>query len=195
MDIKQVRDNLRKAKLYADRGDMVGSLRLALKALPAVLKNSVVSIEVRSCIRDVASVYATDKTIRDLAKYQFIYMPGKEQLLLDAVTKAYEGLTENIITETYDEILARKKALDQHIIRGRKYLKIGKVTDADSCFQEALKLYKDEDSIFAFIGKMFLEEKQIPRASFYLKRAHEVDPDNSDVKSMIHEVIRLSPRR
>lgn len=195
MDIRQLRDSFRKAKLYAERGDMLGSLQIGLQSLRVVLSSSVISTELRSAVRELVGVYATDKLLRKLADYSFAYTPGKEKALYVAMQKAHEGLKLRVITETYDEAIARKKELDQHIIRGRNYLKAGKLEDADQCFKEALKCYKDEKSIFAFIGRIFLDEKQIPRASFYLKKAHEVEPNCGDVKKMIQEVIRLSPQR
>lgn len=190
MDIRATKDFLSKATLYATRGDYIGSLKCMLRGLREVNSSSgTPSTEIRACIREATKSYTHEQIITDVAGVVVTYTPGQEKELHITLRKVYDVLVEAAASEEYDKALDRKKRLDKHIILGKKYIAEGKIAEADQVFQDSLVYYKDENMLFPYIAKMFLDVNQSTRALFYLKKAIEFDPNDLNSKSAIQDIL------
>lgn len=64
---------------------------------------------------------------------------------------------------------------------GRAYDLAGQLTEARSCFLQALRLKPDTPSIWYALGKTQLKKKNFTEAEAYLLKAHEYMPESADV--------------
>lgn len=186
MNIREVKEALGKAKIYAMKGDCITSLPLMLKSLREIcISSSASSIDIRGLIREVTQLYDRDPSIKGVLGSRLAYTPGHEKTLYVSLKKAYELLTNGKLNESHAVALERKGQLDKYIMLGKKYLSAGDVSNADQAFHEAIKFYRDEHIVFSYIGKILLDADQILRASFYLKKAISLDPENKTLRAMV----------
>lgn len=196
MDINQIKIQLATAKANVKKGDIPGSLKRFIYALHALVHaNAAIPTDLKSLIRDTANEYNSFTKLKDELKISFTYVPGEEKKLLLVCMKAYEHLgKEEKSTESYEEALKRKKAIDTNLIAAKDFLSRGFVEQADEAVDKALENYKDETAIFAYIGQMYLEKNYITRAKHFYKKAAEAEPDNQAVAKKYIEVNKMQPK-
>ena len=69
--------------------------------------------------------------------------------------------------------------------RGTALKEIGRLADAEACFVEAARREPDEVRILAKLGPLYIDQKRYDAAEAPLARAHELDPDNGYVLSLL----------
>ncbi len=188
MNQKAIQDNLGRAKNFYQKGNSVQALYALTKALNEIVRaapGSVVPISIRSVLRETVQLLSKDKNIisRTPNPKAIVYTPGKEGALLSVLMKIYNQIIEES-KESREVAKQRKLRLDKAYTIGIKLLKVDKVSEADQAFQEAVKSYKDETKIFSMISTALLDAKEPVRASTYLKKAIELEPQNEDVKEL-----------
>lgn len=186
MDIRKVRENLGRIKLYYLKGETnraLGSAVMALKELTQT--NAPLPTDLRAPLREGVQLLARDKDVKRLYKAPLIYQPGQERALLVILAKVYKQLEDEAGRENRKDAFARKQRLDQAIGLGRRLLEQGKVSEADASFQEALTHYRNEHRAFQLIGKALLDADQPRRSVPYLKKAVELEPDNAVARDLL----------
>ncbi len=183
MDIRKVRENLGRIKVYYLKGETLKALGFAVMGLKA-LEGTTPPTDVKSSIREGIQLLAKDEGVKARLKAPLMYQPGQEKNLLVLLSKLYKEMDAAAQAENHDAALARKRALDQNINLGGKLLNQGKVSEADAAFQDALKYYKDEHRAWQMIGKCLLDAGQGKRAWPYLKKAVELEPENEVAREL-----------
>lgn len=192
MDLRKIRENLGRIKVYYLKGDTLRALGAAVVALKALAVPGVVlPVDVRGLLREGVQLLARDKDVKRLLKTPLMYQPGQERALLLHLAQVYKQLEEEAGREDHDAALARKRRLDQALNVGQRLLAQGKASEADASFQEALAFYRDEHRVFQLVGKWLLDAGQPRRALSYLRKAVELEPDNAVARDLLDAAGRL----
>jgi len=186
MDIRKIRENMGRVKVYYLKGKTQLALGFAVKGLKE-LGSATPPTEVKSAIREAIQYLSGDESLANLIKIPLTYQPGQENQLLAILSKAYIQMEVAAKTEEHAQALVRKQKIDQNLVLGKKLLEQGKVSDADACFNEAVNNYRNEHRLFQMIGKSLLEANQPQRAYPYLKRAVELEPENRNALNMLDQ--------
>ncbi len=190
MDIKEVRTHLGRVKTYCSRKETERALASMVMGLKG-MGNKAFPSDLRSIIREVVQVLGKDEVVVKVIGKPVTYQPGQEQALLAAFAKVYKVIRGEAETENHDKALGRKLGIDHALNQGMKLLEQNRVSEADECFGQAVKNYKDEHSLFAIIGKALMDANQVRRAFPYLKRGVEVNPQNANVKELLAKCMEL----
>ena len=176
MDVRKIRENLGRIKIYYLKGETLRALGFAVMALKDVVRaGGAPPGDVRGPLREGVQQLARDKDV-------------KRALLLTLAT-LYKQLEEEAGRESRENAFARKQRLDQTLGLGRRLLAQGKVSEADAAFQEALTHYRDERRVFQLIGKSLFDAGQPRRAVPYLKKAVELEPDNGVARELLESAL------
>lgn len=197
MDINQIRTQLATAKANVLKGDITTSLKRFIYALHELTKsNAPIPVDLKSMIRDISVEYNSFKQIKDELNINFAYTAGEEKKLLVVCMKAYEHLTKeaNKDEESYEDALKRKKALDQHLIAVKDFLSRNFLEEADEEVEKAMKYYRDEHKVFAYLGELYLQSNYVTRAKHFYKKATEMEPNNQDVAKKFIEVNKMQAK-
>lgn len=196
MDANQIKIQLATAKANVKKGDIAGSLKRFIYALHALSQSNNIPTEIRSLIRDTVVEYNSFSSLKEELNISgFNYVPGEEKKLLVTCMKAYEFLTkDDTPKETYEEALKRKKNLDTHLIAAKDFLSRGFLEAADEEVEKALEFYRDENTVFSYLGQLYLEKGYVGRAKSFYKRATEAEPDNQSVMEKYLEVSKMPQR-
>lgn len=186
MNIKEIRDYLGRVKLYYQRNDTVRALGAAVAALKG-LGAGQAPLDVRTLLRDATQLLGRDQKIRVHLKGPLAYQPGEEAVLLRQLMQAYSVLHAEGAKEDRETALARKIRLDQALNQGMRELEMGRASEADACFAEAVNNYKDEHHMLYLIGKALMEAGEVRRALPYLKRGATAAPNREDMKALFEE--------
>ena len=184
MDVRKIRENLGRIKIYYLKGETLRALGFAVMALKDVVRaGGAPPVDVRG------PLLARDKDVKRLSKAPLMYQPGQERALLLTLATLYKQLEEEAGRESRENAFARKQRLDQTLGLGRRLLAQGKVSEADAAFQEALTHYRDERRVFQLIGKSLFDAGQPRRAVPYLKKAVELEPDNGVARELLESAL------
>ncbi len=189
MDVKNVRDNLGRAKMYYQRKDLARALAAVIVAIRAI-GTAQAPTDVRGLLREIIQMFSRDATVKKLVPAPLIYQPGQEKNLLGPLAKIYQSLRSTEGAEDHKAALQRKLKIDENLNYGMKSLEQKKPSEADAFFTEAVKHYKTEHALFCMIGKAFMEANEFRRAYPYLKRATEVAPHNVAAKELFAQCLR-----
>ena len=190
MDVRKIRENLGRIKIYYLKGETLRALGFAVMALKDVVRaGGAPPVDVRGPLREGVQLLARDKDVKRLSKAPLMYQPGQERALLLTLATLYKQLEEEAGRESRENAFARKQRLDQALGLGRRLLAQGKVSEADAAFQEALTQYRDERRVFQLIGKSLFDAGQPRRAVPYLKKAVELEPDNGVARELLESAL------
>ena len=115
------------------------------------------------------------------------YQPGKEQELFHFFHNIYTQLNHREDTEDYETALQRKLNLDRSINDGKVFISQGKFSEADSCFANAFKFYKNEFAAYAIMAKSMMEAGQYVRALGYIKKGLSERPKDQNLLRLADE--------
>lgn len=190
MDLRKIRENLGRIKVYYLKGETLRALGFAVMALKDVVRaGGTPPLDVRGPLREGVQLLTRDKDVKRLAGGPLLYQPGQERALLLALAKLYKLLEDEAGRESREAAFARKQRLDQALGLGRRLLAQARISEADAAFQEALAHYRDEHRVFQLIGKSLLDAGQARRAAPYLKKAVELEPDNAVARGLLESAL------
>lgn len=184
MNARKVREGLGRVRTCIQRGEFPQALQLVCQGLrecgsqpaPMDLRG-----DFRTAIGDICS--HPDYRKRNLKPVS--YQAGKEKAILSYLQKLHELLTgQPEEEEEYDTALQRKLNLDRCINNGKAFVAQGKFTEADDCFNEALKYYKTEIAAFAIMARSMMDAGQFVRALGYVRKGLEIQPGNEDLRQL-----------
>ena len=119
------------------------------------------------------------------------YAPGAEKDVLQMLSQVYRSLKGQEKEEEYQSALQRKLNLDRCFNDGKKFLAEGKATEADACFVEALKHYKDEKAIFGMMARAMMDAGEYVRAMGHARTGLKELPDDEELGRILEECARL----
>ena len=105
-------------------------------------------------------------------------------------SRFYSALSGEEEEEDYEATLARKVNLDRCINDGKVFLGQGKPSDADNCFAEAFKYYKDESAVYGLMAKAMMDAKEYVRALGYIRKGLNEKADNADLRQLAEECLK-----
>ena len=190
MNARKIREHLGQARTSCQRRDFTRALNLTIMALKELGKQSA-PIDTRSDFRDTLTELSADPTFKANVKTPISYQPGKELEIREILVNLYNTLQGVASNEDYDTALQRKLGIDHALRDGKAFLSRGKLPEAEASFAEALKNYRDEDSLFAVIARAYMEKEEYVRALGYLREGLKKAPSNSDLLRLSEECARL----
>ncbi|CAI3226954.1 tetratricopeptide repeat protein [Desulfovibrio legallii] len=178
MNISQIRLGLGRVKSSCARRDLERALDLAIAALDA-LGGQTPPTDLRGDIRNAVASLAADPDIRAHAPAPLAYQPGMEQDLARSLRQVRDGLKNAQEQEDYAATLQRKQQLDRWFKDGKAFLAQGKPSEADACFAEALRHYRDETALFGMMAKAMMEAGEYVRALGHIRAGLKANPGNA----------------
>lgn len=190
MNIRKIREDLGRIRTCIQRRDYpraVFLLTTALQELGGLQAPTDLRGDFRTAIADICGDPAYKKEYAQAVTYQ----PGKERELAAFFNKFYKQVTGHEDEEDYETTLQRKLNLDRCISDGKKFLAEHKVSEAEECFTEALKYYRNEVAAFTMIARALMESGEYVRALGHVKKGLAAKPDDAELRRIAEECLRL----
>lgn len=190
MNVRKIREDLGRAKASCARRELERSLFLMVNALKE-LGGQNAPMDLRGDFRSAVADIASDPDFKASVTQPVTYTPGTERDLLQLFSQCYRSLKGQEKEEEYQAALQRKLNLDHHFRDGKKFLEEGKPSEADACFSEALKFYKDETAVFGMMAKAMMDAGEYVRAIGHVRAGLKEAPQDEALKQMAEECLRL----
>lgn len=194
MNIRKIREDLGRARTCVQRRDYNRAIYLFCLSIKD-LGGQAAPMDLRGDFRTTLTDLCADPVYRKEFAQPLSYQPGKEKDLLVFFNKFYKKLMGTEDQEDYEATLQRKLNLDRCIGDGKSFLAQGKASEADNCFAEAMKYYKNEVAAFAMMARAMMDASEYVRALGYLKKGLQEAPDNQDLRKLADECTRLRAKR
>lgn len=189
MNTRKIREDLGRVRTCVQRRDYPRAVQLFCNGLRE-LGGQTAPMDVRGDIRTALGDLCGDPVYKKSNPHALSYQPGKERELLVFFTKFYADLSGQEEEEDYEATLARKLNLDRCINDGKVFLSQGKPSDADNCFAEAFKYYKNEIAAHALMARAMMDAKEYVRALGYIRKGLNEKPDNADLRQLAEECLK-----
>lgn len=193
MNIRKIREDLGRAKASCMRRDLLRALYLTIAALRE-LGGQTAPSDLRGDIRTTVNALSSDPGLVDHLPPNVTYQPGNEKELLQIFARTYKKFKAHDEQEDYETTLQRKLNLDRWIKDGKKFLDEGRPSDADACFTEAMKYYKDEQAVFVMMAKAMMDAGEYVRAIGHARNGLKENPQDETLSRLIDECTRLRPQ-
>lgn len=190
MNVRKIREDLGRARASCARRDHMRALYLTITALKD-LGGQPAPTDLRSDIRTTVSELAADPGLKDILPATLAYQPGNEKELLQLFSDSYKNMQNSVEEEDYETTLQRKLNIDRNLREGKKLLSEGRASEADACFAEVMKHYKDEQAVFAMMATAMLNAGEYVRALGHVRNGLKEAPDNPELLRLANECIRL----
>ena len=190
MNARKIREDLGRAKACCSRHDSERALFLTISALKELGGQSA-PLDLRGDFRTAFAELAADPDLKAAGVPALAYSPGAEKEVLQQLSQVYRTLKGQEKEEEYQSALQRKLSLDHSFSDGKKFLSAGKPTEADACFVEALKHYKDEKAIFGMMARAMMDAGEYVRAIGHARNGLKELPNDAELTRIIEECTRL----
>lgn len=190
MNARKIREDLGRARTCVQRRDYARAIYLFCVSLKDLGGQSA-PMDLRGDFRTALADICADPVYKKEFPNPLSYQPGRERELLVFFNKFYKQLMGAEDKEDYEATLKRKLNLDRCINDGKAFLSQGKPSEADECFGEAFKYYKNEFAIYAMMTKAMMDAGHYARALGYARKGLAERPDNADLRRIAEECARL----
>lgn len=195
MNARKIREDLGRIRTCIQRGDYPRAVNLLVISLKD-LGNQMAPMDLRGDFRNALGDICAHATYKKTNSQPMVYQAGKEKNLLLFFQQFYAMLTgQPDEEEDYDTAIQRKLNLDRCIGNGKAFVSQNKFTEADDCFAEAMKYYKDEIAAFGIMARIMMDAGQYVRALGYVRKGLEKQPANEDLRALGDECARLRQSR
>lgn len=189
MNVRKIRENLGRVRTTIQRREYTKALQLFCSALKE-LGGQAPPMDVRSDIRAAVIDLCADPVYKKKISQAVSYQPGKEKEILAFFGKLLSRLSGQENEEDYETTLARKMNLDRCINNGRAFLAQGKPSEADQCFAEAFKYYKNELAAYSIMAQAMMDAREYVRALGYLRKGLTEKRDDPGMRRLAEECLR-----
>lgn len=190
MNSRKIREDLGRARASSVRRDPLRALYLTISAIRD-LGGQPAPTDLRGDLRTTVGALAADPDLKDSLPSGLGYQPGNEKDLLQILVNAYQSMQGSSEQENYETTLQRKLNIDRNLRDGKKLLAEGRASEADACFAEAMKFYKDELAIFAMMATAMINAGEYVRALGHVRNGLKEDPQNTELIHLANECMRL----
>lgn len=190
MNSRKIREDLGRARASSARRDPERALYLTISALKD-LGGQPAPTDLRGDLRTTVGALTADPDLKEYLPAGLGYQPGNERELLQVLANAYQSMKGSAEQEDYETTLQRKLTIDRNLRDGKKFLSEGRASEADACFAEAMKFYKDEFAIFAMMASAMISAGEYVRALGHVRNGLKEDPQNAELIHLANECIRL----
>lgn len=188
MNPRKIREDLGRIRTCIQRRDFPRALNYLCVSLRD-LGNQQAPTDLRGDFRNALADICADATYKKTFNQPQTYQPGKEKELLAFFRKFYSQLVGQ--EEDYEETLQRKLNLDRCINDGKAFLAQNRPSEADECFAEAMKYYKDEIMAFGMMARAMMEAGQYVRGLGYVRKGLQQQPNNQDLLKLGEECQKM----
>ena len=190
MNIRKIREDLGRVKTSCQRRDFSHALYLLIASLKELAWQRPPS-DLRTDFREAINFVGSDPQFKELSGKPLIYKPGAERELLTFLIQIYQTLTGKKNNESYEEALERKLKIDHALRDGKHFLSRRQINDAEACFAEAIKNYRDEHALFLMIARSYIEIKEFARGLGYLREGLKRAPNDPSLLKLADECLRM----
>ena len=190
MNARNVREDLAKARTASKRGELARSLNFVVSALKA-LEGHPAPTDLRGDIRDALADLNADPDFKNAAGAPVPYQPGQERALLNFFIRLSNSLLGLEDQEDHEAALKRKLNLDRCLRDGRKFLQEGRPAEADQCFADAYKFYKNESAFFVLVARALMEAGEYVRALGHIRQGLKINSGDGELARLAEECARL----
>lgn len=190
MNPRKIREDLGRIRTSLQRRDFQGALALLVKSLRD-LGGQQAPTDIRGDFRTALADICADTLYKKAFSQPIAYQPGKEKEILAFFQKFLNRLTGDADEEEYETALQRKLNLDRCINNGKGFISQGKFSEADDCFAEAMKFYRDEIMAFGMMARAMMDAGQYVRALGYVRKGLQERGDNPDLIKLGEECVRM----
>ncbi|MBO4369618.1 MAG: hypothetical protein J5803_05920 [Desulfovibrio sp.] len=190
MNIRKIREDLGRVKTGCQRRDVQHALYLLIGSLKE-LGGQRPTTDLRSDFREAINTMASDPEFKAICTQPLIYKPGNEREILTLLIQVYQVMVGKKNSESYEEACERKLKIDHSLRDGKKFLSHGRIQDAELCFAEAIKNYKDEHALFLMIAKAYIEIKEFSRGLGYLREGLKRAPQDPNLRQLADECLKM----
>lgn len=190
MNARKIREDLGKVRTCIQRRDYPRAIFLFCTALKE-LGGQAAPMDLRGDIRTALTDLCADPAYKKEYPQALVYQPGKERDLMVFFNKFYKQIMGTEEQEDYEATLQRKLNLDRCINDGKSFLGQGKPSEADNCFTEALKYYKNEIAAFAMMAKAMMDAGHYVRALGYVRKGLAEKADDAELARLAGECSRM----
>ena len=190
MNSRKIREDLGRARASSSRRDPERALYLTISALKD-LGGQPAPTDLRGDLRTTVGALTADPDLKEYLPAGLGYQPGNEKDLLQVLANAYQNMKGSAEQEDYETTLQRKLNIDRNLRDGKKFLSEGRASEADACFAEAMKFYKDEFAIFAMMATAMINAGEYVRALGHARNGLKENPQNAELIHLANECIRL----
>ena len=190
MNGRKIHEDLGRAKTSYKRNDLSRAVYLAISALKE-LGSAPAPTDTRADYREVIGDIGNDPKFKTFNNGPIFYQPGKEREILSRLIKFYNASRSAIDEESYETALTRKLHLDHALRDGKKFLAQGKVNEAELCFADARKFFRDEISMFAVVAREFMAVGEYVRALGQIREGLKLMPTDAYLLRLGDECSKL----
>ncbi|MBD5626330.1 MAG: hypothetical protein HDQ90_02315 [Desulfovibrio sp.] len=190
MNTRKIREDLGRIRTCVQRREYpraVFLLTTALRELGGQTAPTDLRGDYRTAIADICADPAYKKEYSQPVAYQ----PGKERELLAFFNKFYKQVMGQEEEEDYEATLQRKLQIDRCISDGKAFLAEHKVHEAEECFIEAFRHYKNEFAAYGMVARALLDAGEYVRALGHVKKGLTEQPDDAELRRIAEECLRL----
>lgn len=190
MNPRKIREDLGRVRTCLQRRDLARAVYLLCLSLKD-LGSQAAPLDLRGDFRTaMADICANQEYKKDNAK-PVVYQPGREKEALAFFRGYYSRLTGEPDEEEYEQALQRKLNLDKCINNGKAFINQGKFSEADECFAEALKFYRNEIMAFGMMARAMMDAGEYVRGLGYVRKGLKEAPENIDLRKLGEECQRM----
>lgn len=189
MNTRKIREDLGRSRTCVQRRDFARAIYLFCVSLKE-LGGQTAPSDLRSDFRVALADICADPIFKKEYQHPLNYQPGNEKTLLIFLSKFYKQLMGTEDAEDYESTLQRKLNLDRCISDGKKFLLENKPSEADNCFAQAFKFYKDEKGVFSMMARSMMDAGHYVRALGYIKKGLAKFPEDKDLQMMAHDCVK-----
>ena len=190
MNVRKIREDLGRVKTSCQRRDFQHGLYLLIASLKE-LGGQRPTTDIRSDLREAVNTIASDPEFKAVCAQTISYKPGAERELLSMLIQIYQTLVGKKNSESYEEAAERKLKIDQALRSGKNFLSHGRLADAEACFADAIKNYRDENALFLMIARAYIELKEYGRGLGYLREGLKRAPQDPNMLKLADECLRM----
>lgn len=183
MNARKVREGLGRVRTCIQRGEFPQALQLVCQGLKECGAQAA-PMDLRGDFRNALGDICSHPDYKKYYPKPISYQPGKEKVILAWLQKLLTAITGQEEEEEYEAALQRKLNLDRCINNGKTFVSQGKFTEADDCFKEAFKFYKNEIAAFGIMARTMMDASQYVRALGYVRQGLKIQPENEDLNQL-----------
>ncbi len=192
MKASEMRDHLIRAKLYYGQSKTKECIGLVIVVLRA-LGDATPASDVAGALRDLMLLLGKDSIVTDVLGKELVFAPGQEKNILVGLAHVFKAIMSQ--QEDHETAMARKLNIDKYFNEGLHCIKENKLSEAVQNFDDAIKYYKDEHSLFILIGQALMDAEAPKRAFPYLSKGLIAAPQDARMQSLYEQCVAIKDKK
>jgi len=178
---KEVRENIARARAYANKSDYLRTLRFLATAIRGMAVSQFYGAEkfeiqahLEEALRDLNKM----KMIRKLFPAGLKYQKGKEKAFYQTLMRLHKKLGEAMEKARVAKLRKRLGVLDDNLIKAANLVKADNQLEARKLYRKIAEYFQDIEGINSDIGNRLAMFGMFPEALEYLTKAIEISAND-----------------